>query len=78
MAVKGRNTVWNLLRGNHLGQRHTRQNRPDIWMQTIKSHPAKPCEPGAVHIWVPAFAGMSGVGGDPPSWGGNDPAALAF
>jgi hypothetical protein len=36
---KGRVVVWNSRRGNHLGQRSTnRINRPDIWMQAIRSH----------------------------------------
>jgi transposase len=34
-----RHTVWNSCRGNHLGQRSKRHriNRPDIWMQAIRS-----------------------------------------
>src|ERR1700688_4269707 len=35
---KGRLVVWNSRRGSHLGQRSTdRINRPDIWMQAIRS-----------------------------------------
>ena len=34
----GRVVVWNSRRGSHLGQRSTdRINRPDIWMQVIRS-----------------------------------------
>ena len=48
--------VWSPIRATHLGQRSTRphskgrtydRNRPD------PSQPHRPCEPGAVHIWVP-------------------------
>jgi hypothetical protein len=57
---KGREVVWNSRRGNHLGQRSTdRINRPDIWMQAIRSDPENSCGTGAVHIWVPAFAGTT-------------------
>jgi hypothetical protein len=39
---------------NHLGQRSTdRINRPDIWMQAIRSDPKNSCGTGAVHIWAP-------------------------
>ena len=39
---------------NHLGQRSTnRTNRPDIWMQAIRSDLENSCGTGAVHIWVP-------------------------
>lgn len=39
---KGREVVWSSRRGNHLGQRSTdRINRPDIWMQAIRSDPEK-------------------------------------
>jgi hypothetical protein len=42
LACKGRWRVWNSRCGNHLGQRFTnRINRPDIWMQAIRSHPEK-------------------------------------
>ena len=45
---------------NHLGQRSTnRTNRPDIWMQAIRSDLENSCGTGAVHIWVPAFAMLS-------------------
>ena len=30
-----------------------RINRPDIWMQAIRSDPKNSCGTGAVHIWVP-------------------------
>jgi hypothetical protein len=33
-----------------------RINRPDIWMQAIRSNHKTSCATGAVHIWVPAFA----------------------
>src|ERR1700692_4018410 len=40
---KGRLVVWNSRRGSHLGQRSTdRINRPDIWMQAIRSDLQKP------------------------------------
>src|ERR1700686_5205212 len=39
---KGREVVWSSRRGNHLGQRSTdRINRPDIWMQAIRSDSEK-------------------------------------
>src|ERR1700687_5592741 len=39
---KGREVVWSSRRGTHLGQRSTdRINRPDIWMQAIRSDPEK-------------------------------------
>ena len=31
-----------------------RINRPDIWMQAIRSNRKTSCATGAVHIWVPA------------------------
>jgi len=36
---KGRVVVWSSRRGNHLGQRSkvAASNRPDIWMQAIRS-----------------------------------------
>jgi hypothetical protein len=41
------------------GPKH-RINRPDIWMQVIRSDRRKnSCGTGAVHIWVPAFAGTT-------------------
>src|SRR3981189_2260177 len=44
---------------NHLGQRSTnRSNRPDIWMQAIRSDQKNSCGTGAVHIWVPARASL--------------------
>lgn len=33
--------------------------RPDIWTQAIRSSPESHCKQGAVHIWIPAFAGMT-------------------
>jgi hypothetical protein len=49
----GRGIVWNSRRGNHLGQRSiaTASNRPDIWMQAIRSDRQNSCGTGAVHIW---------------------------
>src|SRR3984893_15431423 len=49
-------------RGNHLSQRSraTASNRPDIWLQAIRSKPcAASCKQRAVHIWAPAFAGVA-------------------
>jgi hypothetical protein len=43
-----------------------RSNRPDIWMQAIRSDQKKSCGTGAVHIWVPAFAGT--IRGEPASF----------
>src|ERR1700716_878899 len=41
---------------NHLGQRSIdRSNRPDIWMEGIRSDQKNSCGTGAVHIWVPAL-----------------------
>ena len=57
--------VWDPIRVTHLGQRSRRphhkgrtydRNRPD------PSHLPAPCETGAVHIWVPAFAGKTKEG----------------
>ena len=45
---------------NHLGPRSSdRINRPDIWMQAIRSDQKNSCGTGAVHIWGPAFAGTT-------------------
>ena len=48
---------------NHLGQRSSdRINRPDIWMQAIRSDQKKLLWHGGrphIHIWVPAFAGTA-------------------
>jgi hypothetical protein len=58
---KGRVVVWSSRRGNHLGQRSKATastgrtygcKRSD---QTLKNS----CGTGAVHIWVPAFAGTT-------------------
>ena len=49
-------------RANHLAQRSraTASNRPDIWLQAIRSKPcAASCKQGAVHIWAPAGAGVT-------------------
>src|SRR6266567_7983685 len=72
---KGREVVWSSRRGNHLwpAAQSDRVNRPDIWMQAIRSDPEKTLVArgpstygtGAVHIWVPAFAGR--LGGPRPS-----------
>ena len=65
---KGRWRVWNSRRGNHLGQRSYRRiNRPDIWMQAIRSDLKNSCGTGAVHIWVPVsdISVMMWVGGKP-------------
>src|ERR1700692_259246 len=64
---KGRGIVWSSRRGNHLGQRYKPTastgrtygcKRSD---QTLKNS----CGTGAVHIWVPAFAGTTKL--KPPS-----------
>src|ERR1700704_2674830 len=63
LARKGRWRVWNSRRGKPSWPAVTnRINRPDIWMQAIRSDQKNSCGTGAVHIWVPAFAGTTAVG----------------
>src|ERR1700694_169458 len=57
---KGREVVWNARRGNHLGQRSRTASTGRTYGckrsdQTLKNS----CGTGAVHIWVPAFAGTT-------------------
>src|SRR5712672_327996 len=61
LACKGRCDVWNSRRGKPSWPAvYDRINRPDIWMQAIRSDLQKnSCGTGAVHIWVPAFAGTT-------------------
>ena len=58
---KGRWRVWNSRRGKPSwpAVQSDRINRPDIWMQVIRSDRRKnSCGTGAVHIWVPARASL--------------------
>src|SRR5712671_4520954 len=56
---EGRVVVWSSRRGNHLGQRSKAPHQQAGHMDA--SDPIRPsknsCGTGAVHIWVPAFAG---------------------
>jgi hypothetical protein len=55
---QGRRAVWNSRRGNHLGQRSTnRINRPDIWMQAIRSDHQKLLRHGGRPHMGPRFRG---------------------
>ena len=55
--------VWDPIRVTHLGQRSydrtTKAGHMTAFDQIIIALP-RPCETGAVHIWVPAFAGTAG------------------
>ena len=62
LVLRHHHDVWDPVRVPHLGQRSFRphhtgrtydRNRPD------PSQLQRPCETGAVHIWVPAFAGKA-------------------
>ena len=63
LVLRHHNPVWDPSRVTHLGQRSFDRtskagtydrNRPDPFELP------RPCETGAVHIWVPAFAGVTG------------------
>src|SRR6266853_2889909 len=58
---EGRVVVWSSRRGNHLGQRSKAPHQQAGHMDA--SDPIRPsknsCGTGAVHIWVPAFAGTT-------------------
>ena len=60
---KGRVVVWSSRRGNHLGQRSEWPHQQAGHMDA--SDPIRPsknsCGTGAVHIWVPAFAGTTDI-----------------
>src|SRR5258708_32433494 len=62
-SAQGRDPVWDSRRGNHLGSGHVRPRQQTEHMIAIASiHTLhSPCKPGAVHIWVPAFAGTSRI-----------------
>src|ERR1700736_1400270 len=61
-SAQGRDPVWDSRRGTHLGSGHVWPRQQTEHMIAIASiHTLhSPCKPGAVHIWVPAFAGTSG------------------
>src|ERR1700675_3546760 len=59
---KGREVVWSSRRGNHLGQRSTdRINRPDIWMQAIRSDSEKLLWHGGRPTMGPCVRGDGGL-----------------
>src|ERR1700692_1974779 len=59
---KGRGVVWSSRRGNHLGQRSTdRINRPNIWMQAIRSDSEKLLWHGGRPHMGPSFRGDGGL-----------------
>src|ERR1700694_3982095 len=62
-SAQRRNPVWTSRRGTHLGSGHIRPRQQTGHMIAIASiHTLTiSCEPGAVHIWIPACAEMSGV-----------------
>src|SRR6202047_275452 len=61
-AAEGRSSVWNLCRGNHLGQRSCASattGRTYGRKRSDQSTAQLPCEDRAVHIWVNLkFAGV--------------------
>src|SRR5882724_3817669 len=61
-SAQGRDPVWDSRRGTHLGSGHIWPRQQTVHMIAIASiHTLhSPCKPGAVHIWIPAFAGTSG------------------
>src|ERR1700692_3844953 len=67
---KGRGVVWSSRRGNHLGQRSTdRINRPDIWMQAIRSDSEKLLWHGGRPHMGPRFRVRNcAPGGNDESW----------
>src|SRR5919205_3927815 len=57
--LQGRSVVWNSRRGNHLGQRscaNAPTGRTYGRKQAGQSYCNAPCEEGAVHIWIQAYA----------------------
>src|SRR6202048_3869354 len=62
-SAQGRDPVWDSRRGTHLGSGHVWPRQQTEHMIAIASiHTLhSPCKPGAVHIWVPAFSGTSGI-----------------
>src|SRR6266851_10381564 len=74
VVLRHRQGVWEPIGVTHLGQRSPRtahtgrthdRNRPD------PSTLLNPCKPGAVHTWIPAFAGKTmRVGRKTAAWTG--------
>src|SRR5678816_2409455 len=59
-----RKCAWNSRRGNHLGQRSSRPHptgRTYGCKRCAHFLPETSCKPGAVHIWTPAFAGVTSI-----------------
>jgi hypothetical protein len=62
LVLRHHGNVWDPIRVPHLGQRsfdRTTQAEHMIAIDQTPSQLQRPCETGAVHIWVPAFAGKT-------------------
>ena len=59
LVLRHHGPVWDPIRVTHLGQRSRRPHHTGRTYDRNRPDPSKlprPCEPGAVHIWIPAFA----------------------